>query len=158
MKNINSYSFFVGCILSCLLSTSCTKEPDPGGGSGCSTCGTISAADLSSLQITDSNWTRAAHGVFYSDLSPQLQQAGFSTNQVYAIYVIDENGQLQIFPYYSAKWKGGSISASNNTFGENDACVITFSYSKEDEHYGQLPNQGFAPPFQAIELKVMLLK
>jgi hypothetical protein len=157
MKKINSFRFLMCCILTGLLSTACSKDSEPYRRTPCDTCGSISGNDLTPLYITDSNWVRKTSDVFESDLSKILHQAGFSAKQVYAINVVDEKGLLQIFPYYNEKFMDGAIYAAVNTSDENDACIMTFSFSKQDEHSGQMPHGG-GLPFHALDIQILLLK
>jgi hypothetical protein len=146
--------FFFACAITLLISISCKKDiatvnyPKPD---------SPTVSPWKTLYITDSNWNREGQRVFKSDLTAIINDAGASVNNVYSMEVENEGSLLQFFPCCQLSYMGGYLSASVYTTADKETCTLTFNYSDQDSHSGELPNLGRFP-FQSIVIKVWLWK
>ena len=154
------YLFFSGCAIIILISISCKKDLVKENHSVCPNCKvTDSPAVLSlkTIDINDSNWVRQGQYVFNSDLTSLINKAAGSVSELYALEIIDGNSGFQIFPCCDAAFKGGELSATVNSTGNEKTCILTFNYPDQDMHFGEFRNSG-GLPFQSTEIKVWLWK
>jgi hypothetical protein len=106
------------------------------------------------IYITDSNWARQGQQAFKSDFTQLLNEAGVTVDEVYALQIISETIPFEIFPCCQINYKGGELSGSVYTTGNEKICTLTFSYSDQDAHAGEFSGL----PFQSILVKVWLWK
>ena len=152
--------FFFGCAIIILISISCKKELVKEDHSACPTCKVIDSPttlSLKTIYVIDSNWARQGQYVFKSDLTQFINQAGASVSEVYSLQLVDESILYQIFPCCQVNFKGGELSGSVYSTGNEETCTLTFSYSDQDMHVGELGNSG-GLPYHSIEIKVWLWK
>jgi hypothetical protein len=143
--------YFFACAIIMLISISCKKNtlnsfPD-----------TPSVSHLETIYINDSNWVRQGQYVFKSDLTQLINEAGASVSEVYSLQLIDENSLFQIFPCCQVSFKGGELSGSVYSTGNEETCTLTFNYPDQDMHFGEFRNSG-GLPFQSTKIKVWLWK
>ncbi len=152
--------FFCGCTLIILIFISCKKDSVKEEHSVCPNCKVIDSSTALSSQIiyiNDSNWAQQGQYIFKSDLTQLINAAGASVSEVYLLQLVDENDLLQIFPCCQVNFKGGELSGSVYSTGNEKTCTLTFSYSDQDMHFGEFRNSG-GLPFQSTEIKVWLWK
>ena len=152
--------FFFGCAIIILISISCKKDSVKEDYSACPNCKVTdspSVLSLETIDINDSNWVRQGQYVFKSDLTQLINEAGASVSQLYALQVMDENIGFQIFPCCQVGFKGGELSASVYSTGNEKTCTLTFNYPDQDMYFGEFRNSG-GLPFQSTEIKVWLWK
>src|SRR5450432_2238092 len=152
--------YFINYAIIALISISCKKDSVNAVQSACLNCKTVdslSASSWKTIYINDSNWVRQGQMVFKSDLTKLLQDAGTTVSEVYSMQIVNESILLQFFPCCQVKFMDGELSGSVYSTGDEETCTLTFSYSGQDMHYGELPNSG-ALPFQSVEIKVWLWK
>ena len=152
--------FFFGCTIIILISISCEKDLAKENHSVCPNCKVIDSPNslsLKTIYINDSNWTRQGQYVFKSDLTQLINEAGASVSEVYSLQLIDENSLFQIYPCCQVSFKGGQLSGSVYSTGDEKTCTLTFSYSDQDMHFGEFRNSG-GLPFVSTEIKVWLWK
>ncbi|HEY2349075.1 MAG TPA: hypothetical protein VGH64_08675 [Puia sp.] len=145
--------FFFACAATMLISISCKKDspapdnyPKPDSSS-------VSAVKF--IYITDSNWNREGQRVFKSDLTAEINAAGASVNEVYSMQFVSEGSLFQFFPCCQQNFMGGHLSGAVYTTADKETCTLTFYYSDQDAHSGELPNP-WVVPFQSIVIKVWL--
>jgi hypothetical protein len=149
--------FFFGCTIIILISISCKKDLVKEDHSVCQNCKVIDSPttlSLKTIYINDSNWNRQGQRVFKSDLTGLLNEAGATVSEVYSLQLVNENILFQIFPCCQVSFKGGELSGSVYSTGNEETCTLTFSYSDQDAHAGEFGGL----PFQSILVKVWLWK
>ena len=151
MKHL--YSFV--CAMSMLISISCKKDsvsaanyPKPD---------SSSVSTWKTVYVTDSNWITEGEGVFKSDLTAIINDAGASVNEVYAMALVNEGSSFQFFPCCQVSYMGGHLSASIYSTADKETCTLSFNYYASDAHNGELPNP-WKVPFQSVTVKVWLWK
>jgi hypothetical protein len=152
--------FFFGCTIIILISTSCKKDSIKDDHAVCANCKVTDSPTVLSIQtfnISDSNWARQGQYVFKSDLTQLINAAGASVNELYALELIDGNSGFQIYPCCQTGFKGGNISASVYSTGNEKTCTLTFNFPDQDMYFGEFRNSG-GLPFQSIEIKVWVWK
>ena len=152
--------FFTGCAMIILVFSSCKKDLMREDLSVCPNCKVIdspTALTLKTFYIEDSSWVRQGQYVFKSDLTRFINEAGASVREVYCLQLIDENALFQIYPCCQVNFKDGELSAAIYSTGDEETCTLTFGYSDQDMHFGELRNSG-GLPFQSTEIKVWLWK
>jgi hypothetical protein len=137
MKRLNHISISISCFLIILLSSSCKKDSLNSAPSYCDTCNTIV---LNCIFLNASNWIKQDGGLYSSDITSNLKQAGISVSKVYAIDIDDGTSLSQIYPENSGDYLGGSFSVSinlsNNLTKDEDTCILIYGFSTE-EHFGK---------------------
>jgi hypothetical protein len=159
MKPIYSDILVICCLASMLFSSSCTKESKKLNASSCAGCiqSDTSHSVRKTILIEDSIWERQGTGIFKSDITSQLQDAGITIDQVYALYIIRDGIAYQIFPYRQANYMSGVIFASIFPSGDGQACSIMYSDTNQESHYGESPRGGYLP-FRSIDVEVLTMK
>jgi hypothetical protein len=147
--------FFTGCIMIILISIACKKDSVSKVTHVCPDCKI--EQHLRAIYITDSNWVGQGQNVLKSDLTQLINEAGDSVSEVYALQFVNEGMLFQFFPCCQISCHGGELSGDIYSTGNNKTCTLTFTYSDQDAHSGEMPNPGF-PPFQSIVVKVWLWK
>ena len=152
--------FFFGCTIIILISISCKKDSVKQDYSDCANCKAIdspTALSIQSFNINDSNWARQGQYVFKSDLTQLINAAGASVSELYALEIIDGNSGFQIYPCCQADFKGGELSASVYSTGNEKTCTLTFNFPDQDMYFGEFRNSG-GLPFQSTEIKAWFWK
>jgi hypothetical protein len=151
--------FLICCMSGILISSSCTKDSKKFPVSSCVSCGRSDTSHLNkeTTIIEDSVWERQGTGIFKSDITSELQDAGITVNQVYALYIIRDGNTYQIFPYRQVNYMSGVIFASVFSSGDGQACTIMYSDTNQESHYGESPRGGHLP-FRSISIQVLFLK
>lgn len=150
--------FFFGCAIVILISISCKKDLVKDDHSVCPDCKVTDSPTVLSLKtihINDSNWVRQGQYLFQSDLTPLINEAGGSASRLYALELMDGNSGFQIYPCCQAAFKGGELSASVYSTGNEKTCIVSFSYPDQDMHFGEFRNSG-GLPFHSTEIMVWL--
>src|ERR1700682_5549196 len=158
MKTLYFLSFTISCGFILLISPSCKKDSISYSRPICDTCAATPSQQLflTTLYITDSNWVaQSVRGAYESDITSDLHKADASPGSIYSIEIVGENGLQQIYPNYHVKYMGGTIFGSVYSWYDNEVCMISFGFSDEDRHYGELPFGG-ALPFHSVKLKILL--
>lgn len=141
-----------------LFSAHCTKEHGVLSQTPCDTCGQSTASPIQETTlIEDSVWERQGTGIFKSDITSQLRDAGITVDQVYALYIVRDGIAYQIFPYRQANYMSGVIFASIYSSGDSQACTIMYSDTNQELHYGESPRGGYLP-FRSITIEVLSMK
>ena len=151
--------FFTGCTMIILMFIACKKDSVNNLTHICGDCkiDSPSVQHLRAIYITDSNWVGQGQHILKSDLTQLINEAGDSVSEVYALQFVNEGSLFQFFPCCQISCHGGELSGAVYSTGNNKTCTLTFTYSDQDAHNGELPNPGF-PPFQSIVIKVWLWK
>jgi len=147
--------FFFGCTIIILISFSCKKElaKDHSVCPNCKATDSPAVLTLRTIHINDSSWVRQGQYVIKSDITPLINEAGGSVSELYALQLIDENSLFQIYPCCQVSFKGGEISASVYSTGNENTCILTFYYPDQDMHFGEFRNSG-GLPFHSTEIIV----
>jgi hypothetical protein len=151
--------YFFACAIIMLISISCKKDSVNNVTHICNPCITDTSFEQHRkvIYITDSNWVGQGQRVFKSDLTQILKEAGATVSEVYALQLVNEGIEFQVFPCCPVNFHGGELSGSIYTTGDEKTCTLTFTYTDHDVHSGEQPNPGIAP-FQSIVVKVWLWK
>jgi hypothetical protein len=153
MKHMNSISISISCFLIFLLSSSCKKDSLNTAPPPCDTCNTIV---LNCIFLNVSNWIKQDGGLYSSDITSNLKQAGISVSKVYAIDIDDGTSFSQIYPENSGDYLGESFSVSinlsNNQSKDEGTCILIYGFSTE-EHFGEV-RPGGSLPFSSVEIEV----
>lgn len=149
--------FFIGCTMIILMFSSCKKDFLKKDLSVCPNCKVIdspTALSSKTIYINDSNWVRQGQRVFKSDLTQLINDAGETVSEVYAIQLINETVSYDFFPCCQINYKGGELSGSVYSTGNEKICTLTFSFSDQDGHSGEFGGL----PFQSTLVRVWLWK